>query len=54
MNSFHFDWGGVLTGSPAAWLVAGLVNTILITITGTFVASLLAIVVLLGRTSSAH
>jgi len=54
MNSFHFDWGGVLTGSPAAWLVAGLVNTILITVTGTFVASLLAIVLLLGRTSSAH
>jgi len=54
MNSFHFDWRGVLTGAPADWLMAGLANTIFITVAGTVAASVVAILLLLGRTSDSR
>lgn len=54
MNSFQFDWSGVLTGVPATWLLSGLLNTLLITIVGSVVASVLAILLLLMRTSESR
>jgi len=54
MSGFTFDWSGVFSGAPADWLLSGLLNTTLVTITGSAAASLLAIVLILLRTSDSR
>ncbi|NDI85893.1 amino acid ABC transporter permease [Undibacterium crateris] len=51
MSGFHLDWNGVLSGPPASWLLAGLLNTGLITVLGSITASVLALALILLRTS---
>jgi len=39
-----FDWAGVLSGAPGAWLVTGFLTTLWITVAASLLASLLAVV----------
>lgn len=43
---FTFDFAGVLSGAPLHWLVTGLLTTLVVTIAGSVVASLLAVILL--------
>lgn len=54
MHSFSFDWQGVLGGDPLLWMLGGLSNTILITLCGSVLASGLALILLVCRTSQAR
>jgi polar amino acid transport system permease protein len=45
MNSY-FDWAGVLTGAPRAWLISGLLTTAWVTLAGIIIATLFAVLLL--------
>jgi polar amino acid transport system permease protein len=47
-----FDWPGVLSGQPLQWLVNGLAVTLAVTVAGSAWASVVAILLALGRRSS--
>ncbi|MEP9367159.1 amino acid ABC transporter permease [Xanthobacter sp. VNH20] len=46
MGGITFDFAGVLTGQPGQWLLAGFLMTVYVTIAGSLVATLLAVLVL--------
>lgn len=46
MNAITFDFAGVLTGQPGQWLLSGFLMTLYVTLVGSLVASVLAIVLL--------
>jgi polar amino acid transport system permease protein len=40
------DWAGVLTGQPANWLLSGFLTTIYVTVAGSLLASVVAVILL--------
>ncbi len=51
MESISFDFAGVLTGQPGQWLLSGFLMTVYVTIVGSVVATILAILLLGLRVS---
>lgn len=50
--NLHFDWQGVFSGQPLQWLVNGYLTTLWVSLVGSLLATVVAILLLLLRLSS--